>query len=387
LADGTKLRVRDGAGDGFDYVGALTYTPQGLESAAFAGGRIITGEADYQEINYFVTDHLGSVRAVVRGAAAGAGVPPHGPGAAAAAVVQRTDYYPFGAAHVRPLYPASTTRHAFNGKEKQVTGNLKWQDFGFRQYDPAAVRWLSLDPLASDYTPFSPYIFTLNNPIIYIDPDGRMTDWYLDTNAEEIVNIEGSKDLSTQGLVHLAADNATMGEMRDALAEAGYEQWGGMTVGEKGKMMMDIFDPGNIGTILGLASFQSGAVRQLGQRAMGKMGTLGTVGAKPASQGFPSFAAFKKAMGPAGEGQAWHHIVEQTPGNVAKFGANTIHNTGNMVKLPHGAGMMHNQISGYYSSVRPFTDGQTVRQWLSNQSYQAQYDFGIQTMQKFGWTP
>lgn len=29
----------------------------------------------------------------------------------------------------------------------------------------------------------------------------------------------------------------------------------------------------------------------------------------------------------------------------------------------------------YYSSKDCFTGGQTVRQWLSTQSYQAQYDF------------
>lgn len=32
------------------------------------------------------------------------------------------------------------------------------------------------------------------------------------------------------------------------------------------------------------------------------------------------------------------------------------------------------------------TNGQTVRQWLSNQSFQAQYDFGIQTLKNSGWT-
>lgn len=90
-------------------------------------------------------------------------------------------------------------------------------------------------------------------------------------------------------------------------------------------------------------------------------------------------------MGPAGPGQAWHHIVEQTPGNLAKFGNQTIHNTGNLMKLPHGAGSIHARVSGYYSSIQPFTGGQTVRQWLSTQSYQSQYNFGIKTLKQFGW--
>ena len=33
--------------------------------------------------------------------------------------------------------------------------------------------WLSVDPLASEYPSLSPYAFVADNPIIYIDPDGR----------------------------------------------------------------------------------------------------------------------------------------------------------------------------------------------------------------------
>ena len=34
-------------------------------------------------------------------------------------------------------------------------------------------RWLSLDPLASKYPSISPYVFVANNPILYVDPDGK----------------------------------------------------------------------------------------------------------------------------------------------------------------------------------------------------------------------
>ena len=103
------------------------------------------------------------------------------------------------------------------------------------------------------------------------------------------------------------------------------------------------------------------------------------------SKGFDSFSQFKRVVGPAGKGQAWHHIVEQTPSNIAKFGANKIHNINNLIKVPHGKGTIHSQISGFYSSIQRFTNGQRVRDWLSDKSFNDQFNYGIQTLKDFGW--
>jgi RHS repeat-associated protein len=102
------------------------------------------------------------------------------------------------------------------------------------------------------------------------------------------------------------------------------------------------------------------------------------------SKGYNSFAAFKKDYGSAGEGMNWHHIVEQTPSNIAKFGPEKIHNINNLVKIPGGKGSIHAKISAYYSSKQYFTGKMTVRQWLSTKSYSEQYEFGLQTLKKFG---
>lgn len=56
-----------------------------------------------------------------------------------------------------------------------------------------------------------------------------------------------------------------------------------------------------------------------------------------------------------------------------------------MVKLPHGKGSIYAKISGYYSSVRNFTGGLRVRDWLSTQSYNDQYEFGLNVLKQFGW--
>lgn len=80
----------------------------------------------------------------------------------------------------------------------------------------------------------------------------------------------------------------------------------------------------------------------------------------------------------------WHHIVEQTPGNVARFGPEAIHSTENLVRLDAA---VHTKISGFYSSIRPQVTGSsslTVREWLSSQAFEAQEKFGQQILKQFG---
>jgi hypothetical protein len=98
-----------------------------------------------------------------------------------------------------------------------------------------------------------------------------------------------------------------------------------------------------------------------------------------------SFSSLKRALGSAGEGKQWHHIVEQTEGNIKRFGPQALHNTENVMALDEG---IHRRISAYYSSKDPrFSDRETVRQWLSGQSFQAQREFGLKILQQYGVIP
>jgi hypothetical protein len=90
-----------------------------------------------------------------------------------------------------------------------------------------------------------------------------------------------------------------------------------------------------------------------------------------------SFNGFKSAMGSAGQGKEWHHIVEQTRVNLKRFGREALHNTENIAALDK---TLHTRVSAFYSSIREGITRSprlTVRQWLGTQSYEAQRDFGL----------
>ncbi|MEM9738203.1 MAG: RHS repeat-associated core domain-containing protein [Bacteroidota bacterium] len=90
------------------------------------------------------------------------------------------DYYPFGMEMPGRSYSlvGEDYRFGFNGKEADKNGEwggLTHYDYGFRIFNPGIGRFLSVDPLARQYSGVSPYAFTLNTPIQAVDPDGQKT--------------------------------------------------------------------------------------------------------------------------------------------------------------------------------------------------------------------
>ena len=168
LADSTKLSATEPGGDGLYYSGSLVYGKRdgklSLESAGFNGGRFVATSNGIQT-HLFVTDHLGSVRAVVDPASGEA--------------TETNDYYPFGLRWEDAEALISDNRYRYNGKEEQVFVGIPYVDFGFRMMDPEfRIGWNTADPKSEKYSGSSPYIYCGNDPIGNIDPDGSVYDKY-----------------------------------------------------------------------------------------------------------------------------------------------------------------------------------------------------------------
>jgi len=94
-------------------------------------------------------------------------------------VLQTSDYYPFGLQIAAGSYQKQTALdndYLYNGKELQDEHNLGWLDYRARMYMPEIGRWGAVDPMSEEYFSWSNYNYVVNNPIVFIDPDGRKVD-------------------------------------------------------------------------------------------------------------------------------------------------------------------------------------------------------------------
>jgi RHS repeat-associated protein len=103
-------------------------------------------------------------------------------------VIQADDYYPFGLSFNSYQRENSVDQNfQFNGKERLDELNLGWINYGARMYDASICRWSVVDPLAEMSRRWSPYTYTYNNPIVFIDPDGMLAryNWATEQYEEE----------------------------------------------------------------------------------------------------------------------------------------------------------------------------------------------------------
>jgi RHS repeat-associated protein len=85
------------------------------------------------------------------------------------------DYSPFGASLDERTVEGGFYRRGFNGMEKddEFKGKGNSYDFGARMYDSRVGRFFYPDPKSKSYPDLCEYVFVANNPIYFIDIDGK----------------------------------------------------------------------------------------------------------------------------------------------------------------------------------------------------------------------
>ena len=168
LANGSKTEAEDGSGAGLVYRGSLIYKKASggiltFEGASIPEGRLLSGAT-----RLYVTDHLGSVKAVVNGNNGN--------------LYEVNNYTVYGkrsanssaSSYISTAPSGEKFREHFTGKEDQDPDfGTTYTDFGARQYSPALRRWLVPDPLSEKYYGISPYAYCAGDPVNLVDPQGR----------------------------------------------------------------------------------------------------------------------------------------------------------------------------------------------------------------------
>jgi len=82
-------------------------------------------------------------------------------------------------------------------------------------YAPEIGRFLSVDPLADEFRAWSPYTYTLNNPLLFIDPDGKAA-----VNSNCCYGLRGSSFERKVGNFFVDASNKTANTINRVTSEA-----------------------------------------------------------------------------------------------------------------------------------------------------------------------
>ena len=171
-----------------EYCNGIEYRDTELEAIYHAAGRLYF-EDTIRRYEYALADHLGNQRVLFSDRDGNGFIDVN------SELLQENHYYPFGL-EMEGDWALNTNKESaylYNGKEFNDDFGLGWYDYGARFYDPAIARWNAIDPSAENYYSWTPYSYGINNPIKFIDPDGRDISIYYQ-EAKRKKNGEVKKD-------------------------------------------------------------------------------------------------------------------------------------------------------------------------------------------------
>ena len=88
-------------------------------------------------------------------------------------VVQHIEYVPFGEVFIEERNNIWNTPYLFNAKEFDEETGLYY--YGARYYEPRVSLWISTDPMQEKTSNITTYAYCINNPVAYIDHDGKFS--------------------------------------------------------------------------------------------------------------------------------------------------------------------------------------------------------------------
>ena len=158
------------------YCSNLVYDNDNISAILFDGGYASVDDDNGIVMHFYVKDHLGSNRLVVDGNGN---------------IEEVNHYYPFGAL-MGDRCGVSRNNYKYIGKELDTMYGWNMQDHEARWYDPIVGRWMATDPLQEKYANVSSYGYAVNDPIRFIDTDGKVIKLPKGTTYEQIFIVLGN---------------------------------------------------------------------------------------------------------------------------------------------------------------------------------------------------
>ena len=119
----------------------------------------IPNDTTREETFFYHSDHLGSTSYITDDKAN---------------ITQYDAYLPYGELLVDEHSSSEELPYKFNGKQFDDETGLYY--YGARYLNPMASVWYGVDPLAEKYPNVNGYCYTMDNPIKYLDPNGKQSE-------------------------------------------------------------------------------------------------------------------------------------------------------------------------------------------------------------------